>query len=681
MRRRVHQVRTAARLAIGLLSPRPGLRRTWAARTAATAAAAAVSFDVFDTLLFQEPGLDARVLDAICERIPLVLHQAGHAELPTTADLRAALARIRAQLQAPGDGRPARPEVPRREVYAALFSALGRGADSARLADELLRHELELRARLTSPNPEMLGLLETLRQQGLPLLAISDTALGRAEIGELLQRHGIRGIDRIYTSCEMAANKFHGELFSKVLAAEGLPPARLLHVGDNLWADVCAARWRGIPAIHYRAQLPKLPPAPTQDAAFVLGYSTLGPVLAAFAQLLLAQARACGWDRLAFVSRDGDLLREAVSRFVQAGPTGRPPQLSYVHFSRRATALPAARRVDAAALRAQQRIRAPGSLMDRVLDYHGIAKATLPADLAARLQGANAGAALGDARLMAWVDREAKEQTELLAAYLQQQGLAAATGLALVDVGWRGTIQAALNRTFAGDPSFRPLPAAYLGLWGGADDPPTAGAMSIGLLGDWRRGRHLLEAAPWHLALVLESVCRARHGTVLGYRRAADGGVQPVHAEQGPARRREQEQEAVTCRIREGILAAIDVCARLPMAAPRLQPGLRRQAQWRLLRLAFFPRRSELQVLATLVHTESHVSDWSPALVSPDRPSPWRTPRRWLAGLASPWRGGYVAATGGWGLSLVYFGIEAVLAACRPCSRRVEALARRLAGL
>jgi hypothetical protein len=97
---------------------------------------------------------------------------------------------------------------------------------------------------------------------------------------------------------------------------------------------------------------------------------------------------------------------------------------------------------------------------------------------------------------------------------------------------------------------------------------------------------------------------------------------------------------------------------------------LRRRVQRRMLRLAFFPRAWELEAVAAMVHTESHAEDWSQPLVSPVRVHPWRSPRRWMEGLSSPWRSGYVAATGGYPFALAFFCLETILTASPPSLRR-----------
>ena len=657
------QARTAWRLACGALGRQRRLRPAWQQRLQALDGVQLLCVDVFNTLLFQDADLDAVVLSAMAVEIPKLLRREGAAESCLAQDWPAEMIRHRTRLCMAGEGRP---EVPRREVYAAILAAAGLSDNVAELTDELIAFELAFHCRLTWRNEELTSLLEAARQRGVRIVAVSDSYLGAAELRVLLLAHGLPALDQIYASCEQGADKFHGDLFRRVLAAEGVPATHTLHVGDRLTADVWAPRWCGIAALHCRFGQTPPPLAPADaDIAYRFGHEVLGPVFSTFAKLLTREVRHRGWQRLAFIARDGDLLREVMRRWLDAQPSRPQPVLDYIYLSRRATALAASRRIDAAALTQQQEIRAPGSLLARTLAFHGLAAQVLPDNI-------------DDPRFQAAVAEAAAAQTELLADYLNQERLGTDDTTLLVDIGWRASIQQALNRAFAGASAFKPLPACYLGLW--ADTAKLPAAPAMGLLGDRFRRRSLWESAPWQAAFLLEPICRAAHGTVLGYARDAAGWVQPQLDENSPTRLAELGAQSQADAIRQGLLDYVAQAA-LATQVPEPTQRLRRRAQLKLLRLAWLPNLAEVSLLSGLVHTESHVADWAPALVSHERPSPWRSPRRWLAGLASPWRGGYVAVTVGRLGGLAFLGLEALLIAFPATRRRLQAWARRAAGI
>lgn len=418
-----------------------------------------------------------------------------------------------------------------------------------------------------------------------------------------------------------------------------------------------------------------LPPKPTAavlDAARRLGRVTLAPVLAAFATLLLSESRRRGLDRLAFLARDGHFLM-TVTDLVAAGASITSPQLLYVHLTRRSTALAAAGHLQAPELSLAAGVRAGAATWGSALAYYGIdgdAAGELLASIGAKEtsllpHGSQLAGLIEHDHWQSQVRSLARQRRDLLAAYLRQSRLADGSSAAIVDIGWRATIQHNLMR-LAATINDAPCPAGlYLGLW--ADDPgaiPT-GLDCTGLITDLRRRRRLDEAGAWYVACLLEAICRADEGTTVGYR-CAGNTVVPILAGPGPARSAESRSQEVVAQVRAGVIEGIAERHFLT-SANNLQ--LRSDAQRRLLRLAFFPDAGEIVVASHLVHTEGHAPDWSSPLVLDDRPNPLLTPRRWLAGLASPWRGGYVMATGR-GAAHLHRGLESLLIMAPPGLRQ-----------
>lgn len=423
------------------------------------------------------------------------------------------------------------------------------------------------------------------------------------------------------------------------------------------------------------------PTAAVLEAAYELGRITLAPVLAAFATLLLLESRRRGLKRLTFLARDGHFLMTVTERISAASATA--PQMAYVHLTRRSTALAAAGRLEARELAATAGLRADGTTWGSALAYYGIDDeaaiellSTVDADATAPLPQT-----LQIARI---IDREAwrsqvaflaEQRRKLLAGYLREAGLADGTA-AIVDIGWRATIQRNLMQLATTVAGVRCPAGLYLGLW--ADDPGTIPTEldCTGLLSDQRRHRRLAEAGAWYAAFLLEAICRADEGTTVGYCRAHNT-VEPVLAGPSAARSAESRTQNVVARIRKGILNGVAEWQSMP---PPANHCLRQDAQRQLLRLAFFPDAGEIAVASHLVHTEGHAPNWSTPLVAVDRPNPFLSPRRWLAGLGSPWRAGYVRASAGVAGASLFAGGEALLIAAPPALRAtLQSAARRYA--
>lgn len=431
------------------------------------------------------------------------------------------------------------------------------------------------------------------------------------------------------------------------------------------------------------------PRKPSDAVAHSLGRDALGPAFVAFAHLLLRHARRRGHHRLAFVARDGDLLLRTVTQLSETSGGSDRPELAYVYLSRRATALPARPQVDAFALAEALAARAGQGTLREALDFLGI-PLPIAAPVLDRL-GIDAGspcregsvltALLADRHFQAAVAGERDRQRDTLAAYLVQEGVGWGPPTLLVDIGWRGSILWNLEQAFVTQPRFQIPAGAFFGLWSEDGRVGSLPPDSVGLVSDVRRRRNVVEGAAWYAAFLLEAVCRANEGTTVGYA-ARQGRIEPVLAGESASRRREEATADLAQTIREGILDFVTDSAGDPRWQKASDVELRRIAQHALLRLACFPSADEIAVGAQLVHTEGHAEDWSASLIAADRPHPLRTPRRWLAGLASPWRAGYVRSTGGPLLAGGFLLAESLLLALPPAARgTLTTLARRMASI
>jgi hypothetical protein len=391
-------------------------------------------------------------------------------------------------------------------------------------------------------------------------------------------------------------------------------------------------------------------------------------------------------DLVLFVARDAELLMRIAER-------GAPwsARLQYAHLSRPSTlaaALPTLDADTAARMLSLWRVNRGLSTLFDALSIDGDA-------FGAVLRAAEWGlvdrpvrdprsdpalrALLGRADFQRVYAAQSANARALLERYLEGLGFFAARRVALIDVGWRGSIQHALRRAFEGHPRAPIVRGLYVGRWDDEPTPLAGPALPLeGLLCDQTRSESLLEAAAFELSWVIESVCSAREGTTLGYRSRGDGSVEPVLAREGNARREELLSEALTEPLRRGVLAAAgDQTWRAGDA------GARRGAmQRRLARMAYLPTREEIELCAGLVHTEGALPWLALRAVPSARPSPVRSPTRWLSGMSVPWRGGYAAATGGLTASVLYAAARAALLSVPVAPRndvreRLRALVRK----
>jgi HAD superfamily hydrolase (TIGR01549 family) len=613
--------------------------------------------DVFGTLLERGKGFDHEIPRTLSKRIGL-LSGVAEGDHETQARIRNRLSGIESGLMREAVVSGGDPEISRRAIYDMYFRSEGL---STMLVDDAIHCELKVYRELTTVNTEVRDFVALCKERGKRVVIVSDSQFGREELAELLSMHGLQPFDAIYASSDTARSKFRGGLFEQVIAAERLPADRILHVGDNLLSDVWSARTAGVQALHFRARRPE-----TNSPEYRLGLETLGPVFAAFAHLLLLQSRRAQITRLAFVARDGDFLKTVTERLMAAAPVLPSPTLQYLSLSRRATALIGFSRLDDSAIDEVKGIRADGSFEDRFFEYFDLNAPRLSPPDDNNLHSLRA--MLADGEFQRHVARRRDEKKALLADYLRSEGVYSAKDAAFVDIGWKGSTQSFLGRAFSDDPQFANPPFFYLAL-SSELGPIVPGGPAVGILADQRGSRCIWESGIWHIASLIEAICRASHGTVTGYSRGKNGTVRAIIANDTPSRGVEVCGEGARDRIRSGILEYIDAYGRALTTSGLDEARVRRRAQRRLIRLAFFPRLWEIDAIRPFVQTEGHAQHWSSSLISDDLVHPLRSPRRWLAGLSSPWRSGYVRASGGYLLASAFFCLESALAAAPPTLR------------
>ncbi|MFC3173276.1 HAD-IA family hydrolase [Novosphingobium bradum] len=152
-------------------------------------------------------------------------------------------------------------------------------------------------------------LLQALKDQGKVITAISDMYFSRAQMEEILARLGIlHFFDHLYVSAEVNLTKQTGDLFRRVVADLGIEPREMLHVGDNAQSDIAMAIDAGVPCVHVE-----------QFGLLELERSAYGKrdrieeevadVVKAHLFSVLVDARSRGVEHLYFLARDGLAIR------------------------------------------------------------------------------------------------------------------------------------------------------------------------------------------------------------------------------------------------------------------------------------------------------------------------------------------------------------------------------------
>jgi len=316
-----------------------------------------VSFDIFDTLIERRSGKPETVfalLDADARRRGF--KGPDFVEARKAAEARARqIAGVR--------------EVTIAEIYDELFQASGLSiADCRALSQAECDYEVQL------CEVKFVGkmLFETALSANFRIFLLSDIYLDKKVVQKILEKAEISGFEELFVSSQLGASKHYGGLYKLLLEHTRLTPDQVIHIGDNDYSDGAVPRGMGIRTLHmaksdamtasptlatWFAESPATPAgcwkaivggellyresqaygngmsSSAARTANYIGAQILGPPLLAFAQFIARRATLMGYDALHFASRDGFYLKEAYD-LLRANDPGLPCS-SYFLASRR----------------------------------------------------------------------------------------------------------------------------------------------------------------------------------------------------------------------------------------------------------------------------------------------------------------------------------------------------------
>lgn len=414
-----------------------------------TEQAAAVSFDFFDTLFTRPLANPEDTFDILARQFGIIDFRKQRQAAQAKAFSRMQIAGLK--------------EISLMDIYTCL--------DNNKFPCEaLMRAEYALEKALLEPHPEMLALCRALRDAGKPVAITSDMYLGSDFFREILRSYDLTDVPLFISADCNATKRDTGELLDIVATSLGTLKQDVLHIGDNLHADVNQARARGLQAFHYRPY--KLPDDLYQqpeslDASIgqgllrtcarrsilpnsfaALGYLYGGPANLGFLQWIADRARLDNIDHLLFLSRDGYTLE----RLASTGIVGSLPKFCYFLGSRTAYTLAAMTENNFTGflpfLLSGSYNLSPAELLERI----GV---TPPAPRIMNQLGLGENIHITPvihdrlARFLyalRWdILSVGRRNRSTLFRYLHQAGVRAGDRVALVDVGWSGTTQEAFE--------------------------------------------------------------------------------------------------------------------------------------------------------------------------------------------------------------------------------------------
>lgn len=538
------------------------------------------------------------------------------------------------------------------EFMADVMRILFKGDDPAAHLEETTRYELQMESAFLVARADFVTLLRDLKAAGKKVAAISDMYLPATHIARLLDGVGYTGlVDEVVSSADTCRAKASGAAWPLLAERWKTEPARWWHVGDHPHSDGAQPAAFGLTALVLRdpgelqrkrmseslasmtrprplwrgrlAQQWMLPleaenvPRPE---LYRLGYTVLAPLLCAFIQNAAEQCRARGIKQVYFFSREGRLLQALWDRIIPVLHSGEElPQTRYLQVSRRALAGAAFAHQDLNLENARIAFL-PASNRDfedfcRVFGLDAapfaplLSRAGLQADTPisrwhegwhpshqdkfARL--------VADPAFQAEVRRQQASASEALQHYLASLGFFTQDRVAVLDIGWLGSIQRFLDQAIAHRPD---RPALHGYLFAAAPGYPFPHRPDNTLDGCFFDHRRFDFAGSFVLTVrdIFEEATRAAEPGLLAYG--------PPDADENrlrfrtPPDEREQQQSAYFAPLQQGIL---DAAERFAPVAAVLGYGMADWKPW-LNALAVehlaFPRVREVKALTFRHHQD-----------------------------------------------------------------------------
>ena len=520
--------------------------------------------------------------------------------------------------------------------------------------DDVANYELQIEESLIVVRKALRNWIERLSLQGKRVFLVSDIYLPAKYLKRLIEYKGLSPyVEDVLSSADTFNAKASGAAFPLMEKTYELSPHRWLHVGDNPISDGSRPREYGIEALvirdirekqrkgisrslnhfstrrhFWRGRNVQQIMAPMEgenedrDPLYVDGYNFFGFLIAFFVHRLMERVRELNINRIYFCSREGWMFHECWQRMVpHLFAASAPPETRYLYVSRLAMANAACANVGMTALNARVALL-PAENRDfqdicRVfdlditkfrdsLDRAGIADDDYidPRPPQESFDKRHRFAALlGDGQFQEEVRRQGRASRDALERYLESEGFFKFDDVALVDIGWLGTIQHFLFQAIShrcDKPRVHGFLMAATRLMPYQDNYE---CYMKGLLYDQHKF-DLPASTILYVKDLMEELCRAPHPSLLRYELNNGSAQLKFRADHDDVGRAEQQQSEYYRPLHEGIF---DGVTRYAIAVNLLNystENLRPWLDFLLFSRVAFPRTSEVHRIRHAVHQD-----------------------------------------------------------------------------
>ena len=297
-----------------------------------------VSFDIFDTLIVRNVSKPVDIFKVV----EIEYNKKNEEKLVDFQSLR-----ITAELKARKMSK--NEEITLDEIYENL---------DIKNKSEIKDLEIKLEKEFMIKNPEMFDIYQKCLENNLKIIITSDMYLSIDVIKEILELNGYNNFEKIYLSSELKKTKSKGSIFKFILEDLKISKEDMIHIGDNKKSDYLIPNSLGISAICYVRNfynIHKYEEIEEKDKfyynslnAFIentidieksyfwkIGYETFGPLLYSYIKWLRENFIKEGYKKVFFLARDGYIMQKAFKLINKENIVN-----EYMYASRRALIVP-----------------------------------------------------------------------------------------------------------------------------------------------------------------------------------------------------------------------------------------------------------------------------------------------------------------------------------------------------
>ena len=517
-------------------------------------------------------------------------------------------------------------------------------------------YEMSLENAVLVPREKLIDWIKLLKQRDKRLFLISDIYLPAKYIARLVEDKGLSHyFEAIISSADSFNAKASGTAYPLVEKQFELDKSRWLHVGDNPISDGTRPQEFGIRALvindprerhrkllakkynHYsthnnfwkgrnmqQLMLPLEADNCDHDDLYVQGFNQFGFVFGYFMQRLAEQCKQLGLKRIYFCSREGWMLQKCWELFAPwYFADGEMPETKYLYVSRIALARAMIGNAGISQLEVDVALLPSGneSFMD-VCRIFGLEAAAFEPYLKAKdltldevisqtekskndASRRKLGLLLLDSEFQAQARQAAQPYRDAFVNYLESEGFFQLDEVALVDIGWLGTIH---NNFFKALSHLHESPTIHGYLMCATryiEYNYPRGTSVDGLVYDRHKldmGASLLE----YIKDIIEEICRAPHTSLVSYNpdTSETGFNLEFRSDSDASAKAERVQSAYYQPLQQGIIDGVEAYAKAYAIHGYSTEVLKSWLNFSLHRYIAFPKTQDVLRMQIKAHQD-----------------------------------------------------------------------------